>query len=224
MRDILRDFPSFDPYIESFAAKKAAPVKHFHFPAFLLALLGTTALVPSAAASAPTVSITAQYSTISAGQSDVLTVKTGSAASCHVTGSDGSSYTLPYSGGTITVKPTATTTYTASATNGGGTTTAKVTVTVGAAKPTVSIRAQNSTITSGSSDTLTVSASNATKVMVTGSDGSSYTLATTGGTVSVKPTSTTTYTAEASNSGHGDFVIDSHQSRDLHAAGKSQLR
>jgi phospholipase C len=176
-------------------------VKTFPFPTLLLALFSITAVVvPNAEAAAPTLTITAQYSTISAGQSDVLTVKAGSAASCKVTGSDGSSYTLSYSGGTITVKPTATTAYTASATNGSGTTTAKTTVTVGAAKPTVSISAQNSTISSGNSDTLTVKAANATKVVVTGSDGSSYTLATTGGNVSVKPSSTTTYTAEASNS------------------------
>jgi phospholipase C len=78
-------------------------------------------------------------------------------------------------------------------------TTVDLTVTSGTTQPTVSISAQNSTIPSGSSDTLTVQASNATSVVVTGSDGSSYSLANTGGTLTVKPTSTTTYTAEASN-------------------------
>ncbi|HEY3706034.1 MAG TPA: alkaline phosphatase family protein, partial [Terracidiphilus sp.] len=72
-------------------------------------------------------------------------------------------------------------------------------VTSGTTQPTVSIAAQNSTISSGSSDVLTVNATNATGVVVTGSDGSSYTLSSTGGAVTVKPTSTTTYTAEASN-------------------------
>ncbi|HWE86629.1 MAG TPA: alkaline phosphatase family protein [Terracidiphilus sp.] len=122
------------------------------------------------------------------------------AASIKVTGSNGTSYTLPYSGGTITVSPTSTTTYTATATNSSGSTTAQVTVTVGAAGPTVSITAQNNSITPGSSDTLTVTATNATNVVVTGSDGSSYTLSSSGGTVTVTPTETTTYTAEATNS------------------------
>jgi phospholipase C len=76
-----------------------------------------------------------------------------------------------------------------------------VTITVGstAQNPTVSITAQNSSITQGSSDLLTVTASNATSLVVTGSDGSSYSLSSAGGTVTVTPTSTTTYTAEASN-------------------------
>jgi phospholipase C len=63
----------------------------------------------------------------------------------------------------------------------------------------VSITAGNSSISPGSSDTLTVTATNATKVVVTGSDGSSDTLSSTGGTLTVTPAKTTTYTAEASN-------------------------
>ena len=147
----------------------------------------------------PVVTITANSSSISSGQSDKLTVTASKAASVKVTGSNGSSYSLPYSGGSITVTPTSTTTYTATATNSHGSTTAEVTITVGAANPTVSISAQNSSISAGNSDTLTVTATNATKVVVTGTDGSSYTLASTGGTVTVTPTETTTYTAEASN-------------------------
>jgi len=46
---------------------------------------------------------------------------------------------------------------------------------------------------------LTVTATNATTVVVTGSDGNTYTLSATGGTITVTPTQTTTYTAEASN-------------------------
>src|SRR6185437_11708564 len=46
-----------------------------------------------------------------------------------------------------------------------------------------------------------VTASNATSsITVTGTDGSSNTLPSSGGTITVSPTSTTTYTAEASNS------------------------
>ncbi|MGA9584363.1 MAG: alkaline phosphatase family protein [Terracidiphilus sp.] len=130
-----------------------------------------------------------------------MTVTDSKAASVHVTGSNGTSYNLPYSGGTITVSPSSTTTYTATATNSSGSTTAQTTITVTSStpNPTVSISAQNSSISQGSSDTLTVTAANATKVVVTGSDGSSYTLSATGGTETVTPTATTTYTAEASN-------------------------
>jgi phospholipase C len=66
-------------------------------------------------------------------------------------------------------------------------------------QPTVSIAAKSSTISAGSGDQVTVNASNATSVVVTGSDGSSYPLSTTGGSFTVTPSSTTTYTAEASN-------------------------
>src|SRR5215472_6627078 len=174
-------------------------MKTFPSLASLLTLLAISAFAATAAASVPTVTITASSSTIAAGQSDTLTVKETSAASIHVTGSNGTSYTLPYSGGTITVTPTSTTTYTATAANSSGSATAQVTITVGSANPAVSITAANSTISAGSSDTLTVRASNAAKVNVTGSDGSSYALSSTGGSITVSPSGTTTYTAEASN-------------------------
>lgn len=149
----------------------------------------------------PTISITASSTSISSGQSVTLTVTDTKTASVKVTGSNGTSYTLPYNGGTLTVSPSSTTTYTATATNSSGSTTAQVTITVGstAQNPTVTISAQNSSISAGSSDVLTVTATNATNVVVTGSDGSSYPLSSTGGTVTVTPTMTTTYTAEASN-------------------------
>ena len=67
--------------------------------------------------------------------------------------------------------------------------------------PTVTISANPATINAESSSTLTVAATIATQVTVTGSDGSSYTLATTGGTQSVAPKTTTTYTATATGAG-----------------------
>ena len=66
--------------------------------ASLSTVLAIAAFVTSAAASVPTVSIKASSSTISSGQSDTLTVTETSASSIHVTGSNGTSYTLPYSG------------------------------------------------------------------------------------------------------------------------------
>jgi len=98
---------------------------------YILTFLAFSAFAASAAASVPSVAITASSSSISAGQSDTLTVTATKAGSVHVTGSNGTSYDLPYSGGTISVAPSATTTYTATATNASGTTSAQTSVTVG---------------------------------------------------------------------------------------------
>lgn len=150
----------------------------------------------------PTVSITANPTSILAGGSATLTVSALNATQVAITGSDGSTYSMAAIGGTQSVKPTATTTYTATATGAGGTTSATATVTVTAnPSPTVSITAAPASILSGSSVALNVSAANATQVTVTGSDGSSYPLAATGGTQTVKPTVTTIYTATATGAG-----------------------
>jgi phospholipase C len=69
------------------------------------------------------------------------------------------------------------------------------------AAPTVSIAAAPTSVTVGSSSTLTVSATNATSVTVTGSDGTKYTMAAAGGTEAITPSTTTTYTATATGSG-----------------------
>jgi phospholipase C len=69
------------------------------------------------------------------------------------------------------------------------------------ATPTVSISANPGSVAAGASSMLTVTATNATGVTVSGSDGSSYTLAAGGGMQSVTPASTTTYTATASGGG-----------------------
>lgn len=67
--------------------------------------------------------------------------------------------------------------------------------------PTVTITANPASIAAGASSTLTVSATNATQVTVTGSDGSTYTLQSGGGTQAVNPTATTTYTATVTGTG-----------------------
>ena len=82
---------------------------------------------------APTVSIIANPTSVISGNSSTLTVTATNATQVTVTGTDGSSYTLQPSGGTQLVNPTATTTYTASATGAGGKVTATTTVTVSAA-------------------------------------------------------------------------------------------
>jgi phospholipase C len=152
---------------------------------------------------APTVTIAANPASINAGSASTLTVTAANATSVKVTGSDGSSYTLSATGGTQAVSPTVTTTYTATAIGAGGNASAVTTVTVVSAPPvpTVTIAASPTSIPAGSSSTLTVSATNATTVVVTGSDGSSYTLSASGGTQAVSPASTTSYTAEADGTG-----------------------
>jgi phospholipase C len=163
----------------------------------------TSASTTVTVAASPTVSITANPTSITSGNSSTLTVTATNATQVTVTGTDGSTYTLQPTGGTQAVNPTVTTTYTATATGTGGkTTTATTTVTVTApAAPTVSISANPTSIFSGSSSTLTVTATNATQVTVSGTDGSTYTLQSNGGTQAVSPTVTTTYTATATGMG-----------------------
>ncbi len=83
----------------------------------------------------------------------------------------------------------------------GGSLSTAVNITVGdASGPTLTLTANPSSIASGSSSTLTATATNATEVVITGTDGSSYTLPGSGGNQTVSPTATTTYTAQASGS------------------------
>jgi phospholipase C len=159
-----------------------------------------TATVTVGAPNPPTVTISAKPASITAGSASTLTVAATNATQVTVVGSDGSSYALAQTGGVQTVSPTATTTYTATATSAGGANvSAQTTVTVTAlsAAPTATITANPATIASGGSSTLTVTATKATQVVLTGSDGSSYTLTPTGGTQSVSPATTTIYTATA---------------------------
>ena len=67
--------------------------------------------------------------------------------------------------------------------------------------PTVSITASPASIAAGASSTLTVAATNATQVKVTGTDGSTYTMQAGGGTQAVTPSATATYTATATGTG-----------------------
>ena len=148
----------------------------------------------------PTVSITANPAAVTLGNSSTLTVTASNATQVIVTGTDASTYSLPVNGGTQSVKPILTTTYTALAIGAGGQISASVTVSV-IPPPTVSITANPASIVSGSSSTLTVTASNATQVTVSGTDGSTYNLPANGGTQVVSPTATTTYTATAIGAG-----------------------
>jgi len=167
-----------------------------------LALLSGCALFNgSGTLKVPAVTITANPTTVAASQTSILTITATDAATLTITGSDGTTYNLGTQGGVQAVKPTATTTYSAVATNAKGSITATATVTVSATQPTVTITANPASITSGASSTLTVAATAATQVTVTGTDGSSYTLQPAGGNQAVSPTATTTYTATATGAG-----------------------
>jgi phospholipase C len=158
----------------------------------------TVTVVPLPPPAAPTVTIAANPATVNVGNSTNLVVTATNATQVTISGSDGSSYSLPASGGTQAVKPSTTTVYTASATGLGGTVTAMATVTVALGPPiSVTIAANPTTIVAGNTTTLTVTAVNATSVAITGTDGSSYLVSASGGTKVVTPLTTTTYTATA---------------------------
>jgi hypothetical protein len=149
------------------------------------------------------VTIAADPMTIVAGNTTTLTVTAVNATSVAIAGSDGSSYLVSASGGTKVVTPLTSTTYTATATGLAGNQTATVTVTVTPAPPpTVTISANPTSVNAGTPSTLTVNATLATQVTVTGTDGSSYNFPVVGGAVTngtkvVTPAITTTYTATA---------------------------
>ena len=159
------------------------------------------------AATAPTVTISANPTSITKGSSTTLTVTATNATGITITGTNGSKRTMAAGGGAVSVAPTSTTTYTATATGAGGTASASATITVttggsnGSSAPTVTVSANPTSITKGSSSSVTVSATNATQVTLDGNNNSKRTLGATGGTVSVAPTSTTIYTATATGSG-----------------------
>lgn len=194
-------------------------------------LLAGCGVTVNARSLAPVITLNATPASVIANSLVTLTVSATNATVVTVAGSDGTSYTLPTSGGTQTVKPSATTTYTATASGSAGKMTAAITVTVAAVAPpaspqppvppptqptpppaqpvpppvvpvpVVTIQASPASISSDSSTVLTVAASNASTVVVTGSDGATYTLPPLGGTQTVSPVTSTTYTATASGSG-----------------------
>jgi phospholipase C len=166
----------------------------------------TTLAVTARAVSSPTVTLNAAPASITQGSSSTLTVTASNSTQVVISDSaDSSTFTLAATGGTQKVTPFSTTTYTATATGAGATTTAQTTITVTApatSSPTVTINATPSSITPGSFSTLTVIATNATQVLISdNTDSNSYTLAAAGGTQSVNPTATSTYTATANGTG-----------------------
>jgi len=148
--------------------------------------------------SAPAVTLTTSPQSISAGGSSMLKVSASNATQVVITGSNGTTYALPGSGGQQVVSPSTTTTYTATATGPTGKATSVATVTVATTgAPAVGVTASSTSIAFGTSTILTATSTNATRLAITGSDGSSYVLSPSGGTQVVTPSVTATYTATA---------------------------
>jgi len=154
---------------------------------------------------ATTVSMTASAQTSAAGKPVTLTVTVSNANSVFIKNNvDSTSISVPAGGGAVPpVNPAQTTTYTVTATGANNQqATAQVTITV----MSVSIMAAPPTIVKGNATTLTVTAANATQIVISDSvDSTTYPLAGTGGTQAVSPTATTIYTATATD-GNGDIA------------------
>jgi hypothetical protein len=133
----------------------------------------------------PTVTLSANPTSITGGQSSTLTWGSTNATSCTGTG-----FTASGTSGTATVSPTTTQTYSVSCTGGSGTVTANVTVTVGTTtSPTATLSANPTSITSGQSSILTWGSTHSTSCAGTGFSTDNATA----GSITVTPSVTTNY-------------------------------
>jgi phospholipase C len=194
--------PSMTVHIFFFSAQRLLSATLVFSLALLVAFTGCGGGSTSVSNPSPTISITANPTSITSGKSSLLTVIATGATTVTVTGTDGSMYSLSPTGGTQAVSPAATATYSVTVTGTGGNATASVIVTVILnPAPTVSISANPTSIVPGNASTLTVTATDATNVTLTGTDGSTYTMPSGGGTQAVTPKATATYTATATGIG-----------------------
>jgi hypothetical protein len=152
----------------------------------------TVTLSVTPASAAPTItSFTANPTSITSGQSSTLSWSVSGATSLSVNQGVGA-----VSGTSVEVSPTATITYTLTASNATGNTTATATVNITpAGSPTItSFSANPTTISSGQSSTLSWAVTGATGLSINQGVGT-----VTGTSKSVSPTTTTTYTLTATN-------------------------
>ena len=145
----------------------------------------------------PTATLAASPTTITSGQTATLSWTTTNATSASI--DNGVGAVQPVSAGSVTVSPSATTTYTLTAAGSGGTVMAQATVTVQAGAPTATLTASPTSITSGQTATLTWTTTNATSASI--DNGISAVTPVSGGSVTVQPSKTTTYTLTATGSG-----------------------
>jgi hypothetical protein len=144
----------------------------------------------------PTItSFAANPTNINSGASSMLSWTATGATSIAITPG---TFTSASASGATSVSPTATTTYTLTATNAAGSATSTLTVSVNTAgKPTISsFTASPSTITAGSSSTLSWATTGATNIAITPG---TFTSTSASGSTGVSPTATTTYTLTATN-------------------------
>ena len=140
----------------------------------------------------PTVSLSANPTSVTAGQSATVTWSSTNATSC--AGTRGGLIAL---GGSVTATPAITTVYSVSCTGSGGAATVSATVVVvPRGPPTVSLSANPTSITAGQSSTVTWSSTNATSC--TGTRGGLIAL---GGSVTATPAITTVYSVSCTGSG-----------------------
>jgi PKD repeat protein len=135
---------------------------------------------------APTVTITADPSTITVGSSAQLTWTSTNTTSCTASGAWVGAQTTS---GTLTVSPTVTSTYTLTCTGLGGTASQSAIITVNQ-PPTLTFSANPTTIDSGASSTLSWSSTNTTSCTASNAWSGTKTIS---GTQLVSPTTTSTY-------------------------------
>ena len=156
----------------------------------------TSSNSPSGKGSVPTItSFTADPTSINSGASSTLSWVAPGATSTAITPG---TFTSALASGSTSMSPTATTTYTLTATNAAGSATSTLTVTVNTpSKPTISaFAASPTTITSGSSSTLSWATTGATSIAITPG---TFTSTSASGSTNVSPTATTAYTLTATN-------------------------
>jgi trimeric autotransporter adhesin len=126
----------------------------------------TQTVTVSVSAPSPTVSLTASPSTVASGSASTLSWSSSNATSCNATGAWSGSKTTTGSFSTGALKAAAT--YGLSCTGSGGTASQSATVSVSSPAPVVTLKASPSSVTSGSSSTLSWSATNATSCTASG--------------------------------------------------------
>src|SRR5580658_5798868 len=157
---------------------------------------GTSSSSSSSGKGSPAItSFTANPTSVNSGTTSTLSWAAAGATSIAITPG---TFTSSSASGSTSMSPTATTTYTLTATNAAGSTTSTATVTVNtASKPVISSFTANPTsITSGSSSTLSWATTGATSIAITPG---TFTSSSASGSTNVSPTATTTYTLTATN-------------------------
>lgn len=183
---------------DALALQGHAPVSPAQTTTYVATVTGQNGATATASATVtvtqvpPTVTFAASPTSILSGQTSTLTWTTTNATGFQIDQGIGAQ---PVNG-SITVRPAATTTYTATATGPGGTQTVQATVTVSPPGAVgVSITANPTQVASGQAVTLSWQSQNAVSVDIEPGVGKQAP----SGTATVNPTATTTYTATATD-------------------------